>query len=96
MLAPFADLRSLGNDRGIAGWLHTDGSKSFAALDRKQREHVFALLETCDANELRRGGGGYGANRAQQQRQVVNRDLRELQGSGGGRTRIPGGEGQRE
>jgi choline dehydrogenase-like flavoprotein len=54
MLAPFADLRSFGNACGIAGWLHADVRESFAALDRKQREHVLTLLETCDANEPRR------------------------------------------
>jgi hypothetical protein len=54
LLSPFADLSSFGAACGIASYLSSSGSESFASLTVIQREHVLFLLESCDQNEPRR------------------------------------------
>jgi choline dehydrogenase-like flavoprotein len=53
LLAPFADLHSVGDACGVATYagLH---SQSFASLSAAQRQHVLYLLQSCDQNDARR------------------------------------------
>ena len=54
LLAPFADLRSLGPACGMSEYIRTAGGTAFDQLTPPQRAHVLYLLHTCSANGPRR------------------------------------------
>jgi choline dehydrogenase-like flavoprotein len=54
ILSPFVDVTKFDARCGIAVYLDTQRSTSFAALSPDQRQHVISLLEACDRNTPRR------------------------------------------
>lgn len=53
LVEPFTDLRQFGHTCGIDSALTQSGKISFASLDRKQRDRVLYLLQSCDTNAPR-------------------------------------------
>lgn len=54
LLLPFAHMSALRSQCGLSTYLGDAAPESFASLTRSQREHVFALLSTCEESEPRR------------------------------------------
>src|SRR5262249_16430233 len=53
LLQPFTDLAQFGQACGIESAIGQNAKTSFARLDRKQRDRILYLLQSCDANAPR-------------------------------------------
>jgi hypothetical protein len=53
LVQPFTDLRQFGHACGVDGVVNQSGNTAFARLDRKQRDRVLYLLQSCDSNAPR-------------------------------------------